>query len=939
MAERYNPSAIEDKVSDLWYSRDVYLNRDRMGKREFFFLDGPPYTTGAVHLGTAWNKIIKDAKLRFLRLNGYNVGDQPGYDMHGLPIEVIVEKRLGVKDKKEIERLGVEKFIEECKSFALELVEKMSDDFRSLGVWLEWENPYKTLDKSYMEAEWGVLKRIHDRGLLTRAKRVVSWCPRCSTALAEAEVEYMDKEDPSIYVKFPLKGKKREYIIVWTTTPWTLIANRAAAANPELGYVKAVVREKGNKEKWITLKSTLDQILEKSGYELIEIEEEFKGKDLESLSYAPPFADKECRVLEGDFVAGENSGLVHIAPGHGEDDYRLGLEHGLEIYSPMGDDGRFTEEAGEFKGLTAGEASKVVIEKLRERNLLVSDEELIHRYGHCWRCKSPIIYRATDQWFIKIDSIKKKMLDQVASTDWYPPWAGSSRERDWVENARDWCISRQRYWGCPLPIWRCENGHYKVVGSLDELGVSIEDLHRPWVDEIKMKCDECGSEMSRVKDIFDVWFDSAVACCASQNRKKQADWIVEAHDQTRGWFYSQLFAGVAAFGKAPYKSVLMHGHALDKEGRPMSKSLGNAISPREVVDKYGTDALRLYFLGNSSPWEDLPFNWDGVKNTYRALSIYWNVYQFASTYMNLDRFDPEKANPEFRVEDLWLLSRLESLKEEVAKHYERNDFNLVCRAILKFTGEDLSRWYVKLIRDRAWVEGESPDKDGAYSTLYKALIQTSTIFYPIAPFISEEIYRGVSGKESIAFELWPRGGKTDKDLERDMVTIRGLVEKVLEIRGRIGRNLRWPIKAMMVSGTKKMERLSGILASQANVKEVNIVDEFDEVSEGWLKEESDFGSIALDLELTEDLAYEAYAREIVRRVQSMRKAASLDVEDYISLSMWTDDELTRAVEHMRDYISREVRGKTIEINPIKGKEKGRKWVLGDKEAVISIQKN
>ena len=939
MPERYDPSAIETRINDLWYSGGVYANRKRVGKESYFFLDGPPYTTGAVHVGTAWNKIIKDAKLRYLRLKGYEVMDQPGYDMHGLPIEVQVEKKLGIKNKGEIEELGVEKFINECKSFALELVEKMSGEFKSLGVWLDWENPYKTLKKSYIEAEWGVFKRIHENGLLTKSKRVVSWCPRCSTALAEAVVEYRDKEDPSIYVKFPLAGEKDAYIIVWTTTPWTLISNRAVAANPKLEYVRAhVKRDDGVKERWITLKETLDKILEVSGYELVEIEDELKGGDLIKLSYKPPFASGKFEILPGNFVTGENSGLVHIAPGHGEDDYLLGLENGLEIYSPVGDDGRFTKEAEEFEGLTTDEASSAVIAGLVDKELLLSNEVLVHRYGHCWRCKSPIIYRATDQWFIKIEKIKERMLDEVASVRWYPPWAGTARERDWVENARDWCISRQRYWGCPLPIWECENGHYKVLGGSDELGAEIDDLHRPWVDEIKIRCDECGGEMSRVKDIFDVWFDSAVACWASQNGGERADWIVEAHDQTRGWFYSQLFAGVAAFGEAPYKSVLMHGHALDEEGRPMSKSLGNVVSPKKVVARYGTDALRLYLLGNSSPWEDFSFNWDGVKNAYRALSIFWNIYQFARTYMDLDKFNPENTDPEYRYEDLWLLSRLESMRVEVERYYGENEFNLACRAILAFVEEDLSRWYIKLIRDRAWMEGHSSDKEGAYFTLYRALICTSTILYPVVPFVSEEIFRGLSGKESLAFEMWPPEGEMDKGLEKDMAAIRGLVEKVLEVRSRIGRNLRWPIGAMKVAAAESIARLAPILASQANVKEVQILDKLD-APEGWIKEETPFGTIALDLELTEELTHEAYAREIVRRVQSMRKDADLDIEDYINLTIWADEELSKAVEQKRSYVSHEVRGIEINLNPKDGRAKGRRWTLGDREVFITIRKD
>ncbi|VVB51509.1 Isoleucine--tRNA ligase [uncultured archaeon] len=631
-AGQYDAKSLEQKIHKLWEEIDAYsrVREQRIDGKKFFFVDGPPYTTGRIHLGTAWNKIIKDSILRYKSMNGFHVLDRAGWDMHGLPIEVKVEGVLGFKSKKDIEKYGVGNFVAKCKEFALSHRDEMTLQFQNLGVWLNWKDPYMTLRDEYIEAAWWTLKKAHEKNLLERGLRVVNWCPRCETAIADSEVEYSDVSDPSVYIKFPVANEENTFIVIWTTTPWTIPANIAVAVHPSFEYVKVRVARNEKEEILILAKELLKNVLKQGRYQKSEILETTLGEDLK-IEYKAPLGHKVPKqdtfshnVYMADFVTAENTGCVHIAPGHGIDDFELGMKHKLPIFCPVGPDGKYTAEAGEYKGMHVMEANKVILDDLSEKDLLLASGKISHRYGHCWRCKTPIIYLATEQWFLKVTDLKEKMLEEIKKVKWYPDWAGSARFADWVKGSRDWCISRQRYWGIPIPVWICDFcGETEVMGTMEELknrsGVkNLTDLHRPYVDNIHIKCSKCEKRMTRVPDVFDVWFDSAVASWATLNFPRDektykewwpADFITEGHDQTRGWFYSQMGASMVSFGKAPYKSVLMHGFTLDTEGKKMSKSLGNVVSPDDVINKYGAESLRLYVLSQNAPWDDLKFIW------------------------------------------------------------------------------------------------------------------------------------------------------------------------------------------------------------------------------------------------------------------------------------------------------------------------------------------
>lgn len=868
----YNPQVLEEKIEAFWKENDVYnkVKKARENGPDYYFLDGPPYVSGAIHLGTAWNKIIKDMVIRFRTMQGYNVRRQPGFDMHGLPIEVKVEQALGLKYKKDIEeKVGVENFIKKCREFALTNLKIMTEQFKMLGVWMDWDNPYMTIKNEYIESAWFTLKRAWEKGLLEKDQRVLHWCPRCETALAEHEVrgEYKIREDPSIYVKFPIEGKENEYLLIWTTTPWTLPANLAVTVHPEYEYAKVRVSFDGKEEYWIVAKALVERVLHEAGVKG-EIVEEFKGEELEGLRYVHPFLEeyprqKEFRekyewahrVILGEHVTLEDgTGLVHTAPGHGEEDFEVGKQYGLPIYSPLDDEGRYVE--GKWEGKFVKDADPEIIEYLKEKGLLVKAGTIEHKYPHCWRCKTPLIFRATDQWFLKISKVKDKIIEENdKNVTWYPDWV-KIRYDNGVMNSGDWCISRQRYWGIPLPIWVCEEcGNIHVVGSFDELKeMSKEpiekdfhevDLHKPWVDTVTLKCPKCGGDMKRVKDVLDVWFDSGIASWASLDypRRKDlferlwpADFIVEGEDQVTKWFYSQQAASVVAFDTVPYKKVAMHGYVLDEKGDKMSKSLGNIIRPEEVVQKEGRDPFRFYMLWATTPWENLRFSWKGLAQVKRMLNILWNVYILASTYMSLDNFDPTKVNPEelpFREEDRWILSRVNTLISAVEDGIETFYLTRATRAIEYFVTEDLSRWYVRLIRKRLWIEKDDPDKLAAYWTLWKVFDVLLRLMAPVTPYITEEIYQNLirpfSGKESVHLEDWPKKDESwvDEELEKEMEIVRKIVEAGSAARQKAKIKLRYPVRQILIETedetTKKaVERLNYLLKDQLNAKEVKV---------------------------------------------------------------------------------------------------------------------
>ncbi len=1023
--KEYAPDLLEKKVQDFWRLSKAYEKTKEMRKKgkKYYFVDGPPYTTGSIHMGTAYNKILKDVIVRYRRMQGLNVRDQPGFDMHGLPIEVKVEKNLSIVNKKQIEDLvGIESFINSCREFAEDLQEKMTDQFASLGVWMDWDNPYRTIENGYIEAAWWTLKKAHEKYLLTKNTRVLSWCARCETALAEAEIQYEDVEDHSIFVKFLMKGRSGESILIWTTTPWTIPSNMAVAVHPDSEYAKVEMTIEDRRETLWFMKNRVEEVASLVGATDFRILEIVKGIDMVGWEYFHPLASKIPyhnqlsgewihKVISSELVAEENTGVVHIAPGHGPEDFEIGEAHGIPPFCPVDESGYFTDDAGAYSGRHVREANNIIIEDLRRERWLFYEGTIQHRYGHCWRCKSPIIYRTSLQWFIKATELRDEMLDEIReAVKWTPDWAGSGRQKDWVENARDWCISRQRYWGIPLPVWECKCGETRIIESAKELSDGKNyskdmDLHRPWIDSVTFECESCGEVMKRTPDVLDVWFDSGVSSWAQLdypsikrnfNQWWPCRWITEAHDQTRGWFYSQLVAGIIGFDESPYKSVLMHGWVLGSDGQPMSKSAGNVIEPFDVIAEFGVDSLRFYMLKTNKPWDDLNFNTEDVRNSNRTLNILWNVHRFGTLYMSMDRFDPERwsvdsLSESFSPEDSWLLSKTENLKAEVENEIEEFNLHSACRSIEDFILNDLSRWYVKLIRNKTWMEGDSRKKSAAYKALHESLLSVAKLMAPLTPHISESMYQSLDAELlSVHMCDWPVCDESliDMKLEERMAVVQGIVELVSKARQKIGMKLRWPIKEIVVKAqddetAKTLENLRAILLEQTNSKNIEILwpdEEWDgmvlnvrpkveaigrvykqwwskiatmlesrpveevkaAIGEGEYKigiegqviriepdmvefEERlpehvvsisfDEGDMYIDMEVTPEIRAEGFAREIIRRIQQMRKEIDLDVEDYIRTQVKVKVELTKMLEEYDEYISTETRSRSFEFVP------------------------
>lgn len=943
--ELYNPQKIEQEVLKFWKANKIYekVKKTRSRGRPFFFIDGPPYASGSIHMGTALNKLLKDCYIRFFRMQGFNVWDQPGYDTHGTPIEINVEKQLNFRSKKDIEKYGIGKFIKRCREFATKYIEIMNKQFYNLGVWMCWEKPYLTLNNQYVEGAWFTFKRAFEKGLLYKGSYPVHACSRCETVVAYNEVEYKKLSDVSIYVKFPMRGKKSTYFLIWTTTPWTLPANTGIMVNPKFDYVFVKIP---TGEVLVIAKELvgkiMTEVIETGNYKIIKT---MKGKDMDRMEYEHPLKDlvpalqnlKNAHriVLSSRYVTlDEGTGLVHAAPGHGIEDFIVGKEKGLPILSPVNIDGTFKEEAGKWlAGKYVKHMDHVIIEKLNERGVLVGREDISHDYPVCWRCSTPLLFINIPQWFLKVSDIKKKLLAENKKVNWVPNWA-KKRFDDWLENLGDWPVSRQRYWGIPLPIWICKKcNNTEVIGSLEELKRKSDmkkeiDFHRPKIDKIKLKC-KCGGTMERIPDVLDVWFDSGVCTWASLGypRSKKlfeklwpSDFQMEGPDQFRGWWNSQMITSYITFGKAPYKNILLHGFVMDAKGVKMSKSKGNIIDPIEVSEKYGRDIFRFYLLSNT-PWNNFYFSFEDLKETQRFFNVFWNTYQFVKTYSV-----PVKAKLELKPEDRWIISKLNTVLKST-EHGSKFHMHKVARALKDFILNDFSRWYIKLVRDRVSPNYNNKDKRAAQYTLNAVLETIARVIAPISPFLTDYIYKDLFSS-SVHLQDYPRPDKrkTDKKLEADMESVKIIFEALTALRQERGIKLRWPVDKMFVQMQKPPRQLKEVIKYICNVKDVVFVKKLTGRKKGF-----EGGALSIGKPLMD----EAFIRELIRKTQELRKEAGLKVHEKINLFLDADCEAQRILNKFKAEIIAGTGSKKIKF---KGEERKGILEFEGKAVVIGFKK-
>jgi isoleucyl-tRNA synthetase len=867
VADRYDPDAVEERVFEHWDETDAYrkAKEHRADGEPFFFVDGPPYTSGAAHMGTTWNKTLKDAYIRYHRMQGYDVTDRPGYDMHGLPIETRVEENLGFENKKDIEAFGMEPFIEECKEYANEQLEGLQEDFKSFGVWMDWENPYKTVTPEYMEAAWWGFEQAAERGLVDRGKRSITQCPRCETAIAKNEVEYHEVEDPSIYVKFPL-AEREGNLVIWTTTPWTVPANAFVAVDEDVTYQKVRAEKNGQSDVLYLAADVTEEVLQKGRYGDYEVLDELAGSEMVGWEYDHPLAEEvpdhpdgegAFEVYHTDYVEVDRTGLVHSAPGHGQEDFERGQELGLDVFCPVGGDGVYLDSAGEYAGEFVRDANEDIIADLDEKRLLLAEETYTHDYGQCWRCDTDIVFLATDQWFVTVTDVKDEMLANIEDSEWHPEEARDNRFRDFIEESPDWNVSRQRYWGIPVPIWTPEDWSGEmddviVVGTREELAERTDqpvdpdevDLHRPTVDDLTIT--EDGTTYTRVPDVFDVWLDSSVASWGTLDYPEHeekfeelwpADLIMEAHDQTRGWFWSQLGMGTAALGEIPYEEVLMHGFAQMPDGRSMSKSRDITVEPQEVLAQHGADPMRLFLLGTNPQGDDMRFSWDETEEMERTLNILWNVFRFPLPYMRLDGFSPDETtleNATLEREDEWVLSRLQTVEREMTEQWEDFRQDRALHALLDFVVEDVSRFYVQSVRERMWEESDSASKRAAYATFYRVLSETVALLAPYAPFVAEEIYgtlTGDAGFDTVHMRDWPEPNSElqNSKLEREIEIVREIEKAGSGARQQAEHKLRWPVTRIIIDARSEevvsaVKSQSDLIADRLNAREIELVE-------------------------------------------------------------------------------------------------------------------
>jgi isoleucyl-tRNA synthetase len=848
---------LEEGVLERWRERDVFREsiRRREGAPDWSFYEGPPTANGPPGSHHVLSRVFKDLFPRYKTMCGFSVERKGGWDCHGLPVEIEVEKQLGISSKEDIEGYGIAEFNRRCRESVFEFLAEWNRLTERIGFWIDLENAYRTLDNDYIESVWWALRQIWDRGLLTERHKVVPYCPRCGTALSSHEVAlgYRDVVDPSIYVLFPVKEPKSplregDQLVVWTTTPWTLVSNAAVAVDPDLIYVRA--RAPGGDGVCVVAEPLLERVLGEGA----EVLDRFPGRRLEGVRYEPPFpflpadvyGERGHTVLLADFVsADEGTGLVHTAIAFGEDDFRLGEQYGLNVVNPVRPDGTYDERIGPYAGRKVKDADPDLIEDLRERGRLLRAEEYEHAYPHCWRCGTPLIYYAKPSWYIRTQEVRDRMLAANETVNWHPDHIKHGRFGEWLENNVDWALSRERYWGTPLPVWRCEEGHAECIGSFAELrersGVQIEDPHRPYVDEITYSCPQCGEEMRRVPEVIDVWFDSGAMPFAqyhapfeNQDRFERhfpADFICEALDQTRGWFYSLVAESTLLFNEAAYRNVVCLGLILDPEGRKMSKSLGNIVPPWEVIDRYGADALRWYFFTSKQPWDNYRFSLEAIGEGVRQFLLQlWNVHSFYVLYANVNNVAPAPlpGSRELDVLDGWVLSRLSETTERVRDRLDDYDATFAGRAIAELV-DDVSNWYVRRSRRRFW-DGDP----GAFATLRHCLVTIAQLLAPFCPFVADEIYDNLDGAEpSVHLCDFPEPRMRDEPLEHGMATARETVRLGMAARAAAKMKVRQPLReAVIVAGGAErdsIERLEDIVREELNVKQLRFVSAADEL--------------------------------------------------------------------------------------------------------------
>ena len=1024
----------EKQVEKFWEDNQIFEKsmKVREGNPSYVFYDGPPTANGKPHIGHVETRVIKDMIPRYRTMKGYQVPRKAGWDTHGLPVELEVEKKLGLDGKDQIEKYGVEPFIEQCKESVWKY-EGMWEDFsHTVGFWADMKNPYVTYHNDYIESEWWALKEIWKKGLLYEGHKIVPYCPRCGTPLSSHEVAqgYKDVKERSAVVRFKVKGEDA-YILAWTTTPWTLPSNVALCVNPDEDYVK--VTSKGYT--YYMAAALVDTVLGEGA----EILEHYQGKDLEFKEYEPlfPYAEKRIGNKKAYYVVcdtyvtlTDGTGVVHIAPAFGEDDSKVGHRYDLPFVQLVNEKGEMTEETP-WAGTFCKKADMAVLQALEDKDLLFDAPLFEHSYPHCWRCDTPLIYYARETWFIRMTAVKEDLIRNNNTINWIPESIGKGRFGDWLENVQDWGLSRNRYWGTPLPVWQCECGHQDCIGSIEELKEKADncpddiELHRPYIDAVTIKCPKCGKEMHRVPEVIDCWFDSGSMPFAQHHypfenkeifeKQFPAQFISEAVDQTRGWFYSLLAISTLLFNKAPYENVIVLGLVQDENGQKMSKSKGNAVDPFDALQTYGADAIRWYFYTSSAPW--LPSRFAGktvVEGQRKFMGTLWNTYAFFVLYANIDKFDATKYTLEYdklAVMDKWLLSRLESTVKAVDDNLANYRIPEAAKALQSFV-DDMSNWYVRRSRERFWAKGMEQDKINAYMTLYTALVTVAKAAAPMIPFMTEDIYQNLvksidaSAPESIHLCDFPEVHENwiDPKMEEDMADLLEIV-----VMGRAARNTaniknRQPIGTMYVKSEFQLfEFYKEIIEDELNVKEVVFKDDIaDFISysfkpqmrtvgpkygkllnkiktvlseldgnkamaelkstgelkldidgqeivlleedllidmaqmEGYVSESDHTITVVLDTNLTPELIEEGFVRELVSKIQTMRKEAGFEVMDKIRVYAKDNDKIVDIMKNHGDEIKSEVLAEDIVTGETKGYEK--EWNINSEKVTMAVER-